>query len=150
MGSEVKLKTTTCFLDNLGWNIVCKFPKLSKIGFSIEYFTADFLKFSWTNLKTWLLGVQLGTCHQFQNFQRLSWNFYGRKSNVGWQLVRQLTQSSFSDNNLVLPHLWRKKTLVKPEKVYRYFVHGCKCIYVSINQLINLGNLGSIYIIDLC
>ena len=41
--------------------IVDKFTKLSKIGFSVEWFIADVLQFSNINAKINLLGGQLGT-----------------------------------------------------------------------------------------
>ena len=49
--------------------------KLSKIGFSMEWFTADFLQFFTKNVKIWLLVGRLGTRHQIQAFQEFSGNF---------------------------------------------------------------------------
>ena len=43
--------------------IVGKFTKLSEIGFSMGYFTADFSQFSGTNVKICLMGCQLDTGH---------------------------------------------------------------------------------------
>ena len=40
------------------------FMKLSKIGFSMKCFTANFLQFSGANVKIFLLGDHLGTCYQ--------------------------------------------------------------------------------------
>ena len=54
---------------NLGQNIVDKFTKLSKIGFSMERFTADFLQFSNATVKIYLLGGRLDTHVQFQAIQ---------------------------------------------------------------------------------
>ena len=51
---------------NPGQRVVNKFTKLRKIGFSMECFTADFLRVFNENMKIWLLGVRLGTCHQIQ------------------------------------------------------------------------------------
>ena len=36
-------------------------------------FQAVFWQFSGTTVEIWLLGGLLGTCHQFQNFQRFYW-----------------------------------------------------------------------------
>ena len=38
----------------------------------MECFTADFLQVFNKNVKTWLLGVQVGTGHQIQAFKELS------------------------------------------------------------------------------
>ena len=46
---------------NHGKKIVDKVRKLSKIAFSMECFTADFLQFSSTDFKNYLLGGRLGT-----------------------------------------------------------------------------------------
>ena len=54
---------------NLGQNIVNKLTKLSKIGYSMEYFTADFLQFSSSTIKIYLMRDRLSTQHQFQAFQ---------------------------------------------------------------------------------
>ena len=53
-------------------NIADTFAKLSKICFSMEFFTADFSQFSRAIVKNWLLGSRLGTCHKFQTFQEFS------------------------------------------------------------------------------
>ena len=45
-----------------------KFTKLSKAGFSVERFRADFWRFSSTNVKICLWGGRLGTRHQIQAF----------------------------------------------------------------------------------
>ena len=49
--------------------------KLSKIGFSVECFTADFLQFFTKNVKIWVLIGRLGTRYQIQAFQGFSGNF---------------------------------------------------------------------------
>lgn len=54
--------------------IAGKFMKLSEIGFSLKCFTIDFWQFSIATVKTHFLGDRLGTHHQFQVFQRFSWN----------------------------------------------------------------------------
>ena len=59
-------------LYNLGQEVVDKFTKLSKTVFSMECFTADFLRFFPENVKIWLLGGRLGTRHQIQAFQGFS------------------------------------------------------------------------------
>ena len=56
---------------NPGQNIVDKLTKLSKMGFSMECFTDDFV-FICHNLS---LGWPLRTHHRFQAFQRFFWNF---------------------------------------------------------------------------
>ena len=49
--------------------------KLSKVGFSVECFTADILQFLPKNVTIWLLVGRLGTRHQIQAFQQFSGNF---------------------------------------------------------------------------
>ena len=49
---------------NIGQKVVDKFTKSSKIGFSMECFTAGFLQFFTKNIKIWLLNGWLGTHHQ--------------------------------------------------------------------------------------
>ena len=56
-------------LCNLGKKIVDKFGKLSKIGFSVEYLTADFSQFS---MKICLLDCGLGNYYQLQAFHGFS------------------------------------------------------------------------------
>ena len=51
-------------LYNLGQKFGDKFTKLSKIGFFMECFTADFLQFLSKKVKIWLFGGRLGTRHQ--------------------------------------------------------------------------------------
>ena len=59
-------------LYNLGQKVGDKFTKLSKIGFFMECFTADFLQFLSKNVKILLFGGRLGTRHQIQAFQGFS------------------------------------------------------------------------------
>ena len=73
---------------------------LSKMGSSMECFTADFLRFLPKNVTIWLLVGRLGTRHQIEAFQRFS----GKK--VVRQLVRQLVHLLSGDNGLVPFHLW--------------------------------------------
>ena len=47
----------------MGKGIVDRFPKLSKIGFSMKCFTAAFSRFSGTNVNMFLLGGRLGARH---------------------------------------------------------------------------------------
>ena len=56
-------------------NVVNKSTKLSKVGVSLQCFTADFSQFSSTTIEMWLLTGRLGPCHQFKAFQGFSWNF---------------------------------------------------------------------------
>ena len=60
---------------NFGQKVVDKFTKLTKIGFSIEWFTADFSRFSSANVKKCFSGGRLGTRYQIQAFQRFFKNF---------------------------------------------------------------------------
>ena len=60
---------------NLGQKVVDKLTKLSKIDFSMECFTADFLQDFTKIVKAWLLRGRLSTCHQFQSLQGFSGNF---------------------------------------------------------------------------
>ena len=59
---------------NLGQKVGDKLTKLSKIGFSMEWFKADFLQFFTKNVKIWLFVGRLGTRHQIQAFQGFSGN----------------------------------------------------------------------------
>ena len=52
-------------------------------------------------------------------------NFLSSKSEVASQLVRQLVYTTFINNNHTSSHLWWKETLVKYQKVWKYFVHNC-------------------------
>lgn len=45
------------------------FTKLIKIGFSMEWYAGDVLRFSGKTLQIYLIGGLLGTQHQFQSFQ---------------------------------------------------------------------------------
>ena len=51
---------------NFEQNVGDKFTNLSKMGFSMERFTDDFLQFLPKSVKNWLLGRRLGTRHQIQ------------------------------------------------------------------------------------
>ena len=55
-----ELQIKLCFL---GQTIVEKFTNLSKISFSKECFTADFLRCFGKNVHFCLLGVRVGTRH---------------------------------------------------------------------------------------
>ena len=57
---------------SLGQGVRDKFTKLSKIDFSMDCFTADFLRLFTESVKIWLFGGRLGTRHQIQAFQGLS------------------------------------------------------------------------------
>ena len=57
---------------NPGQKFVNKFTKLRKIGFCVEFLTADFLQVFNENVKIWLLGVWLSTRYQTQAFQGFS------------------------------------------------------------------------------
>ena len=60
---------------NLGQNIVNKYTKLTKLGFTTECFSHDFLQFPGTIVKIWLLGYRLVTCDKLQAFQGFFRNF---------------------------------------------------------------------------
>ena len=51
-----RIRKNMCFWDSLGQNIVDKLMKLSKVDFSIECFTVDFLQFSRPTVKIYFLG----------------------------------------------------------------------------------------------
>ena len=115
---------------NPGQNFVDKFTKSSKIGLSVECYTTDFSQFSSTTVKIFLFSGRLGTCHGFEAFQGIPWNFL-----ISWipdfrQLVWQIVHSLSGDNNLVPLHLWWSEIVLKPEKVYKYFLqdHDLKSI----------------------
>ena len=57
---------------NLVQNVADKFTKLSKRGFSMDCFTADFLRLFTEKCQNLGLGGRLGTCHQIQAFQGFS------------------------------------------------------------------------------
>ena len=46
-----------------------------EIGFSLEWFAANFLQFFTKNVKIWLLVVRLGTRHQMEAYQGFSGKF---------------------------------------------------------------------------
>ena len=48
-----------------GHSIAGRFTKLSKIGFSLECFTADFWRVCSTAVGIWLLVERLAACHLF-------------------------------------------------------------------------------------
>ena len=98
-------------------------------GMFYSWFFASFYK----DVKISLLGVQLGTHHQIQAFQELSWNYLGISWNFVkiWPLARQLVHSLSGDNNLVPFHLWWKKVVLKREKVSKYFVKDCRTIHCN-------------------
>ena len=62
------------FVYNLWQKIVDKFTKSSKKGFFVEWFTADFLRFSCTNVKICQSVGRLGTRRQIQAFLGFSLN----------------------------------------------------------------------------
>ena len=79
--------------------------------------------FSWVfneSVKICLLGVRLGTRHQIQVFQGFSWYF------LSFQLFYyswgNFLHSLSGDNNVVPFHLWWRETVLKREKVSKYFV----------------------------
>ena len=65
---------TKCYC-NFWRKAIDKFKKLSKIGFSVECFTADFLENFQRKVTAWLLGGCLGTPNQIQTFEMFSSNF---------------------------------------------------------------------------
>lgn len=56
------------YFNSLGQNTLDKLTKLSQIGFSIQFFPADFSQFSSTIVKIYFLGDQPGNRNQFQAF----------------------------------------------------------------------------------
>ena len=56
---------------NIGLNIADKFTKISKIGFSVECFTAGISHFSMTTVKICLLGARLDPRFQL----KVVWSF---------------------------------------------------------------------------
>ena len=88
-----------CFL-NLGEKAAEKLTKLNKIDFSVESFTAIFLRGLTKNVTIWLSGGHLSTCHQIQTFERFSCNFLifqDPKPYVNQQLVTQFLHSLSGD-----------------------------------------------------
>ena len=73
-------------------------------------------------------GIWLGTCHQFEGFQGLSWNFL-----ISWvpnslrrSTIREATRPfPLGDSNLLVIHLWWREIVLKHGKVYKYFVQDC-------------------------
>ena len=78
---------------NLGQNIIDKSTKLSNIGFSVECFTADFLQFCSTTVKTFLLGGRVSTFPSNLSILGISYV-------LGCSATRQVI-SLFGDNNIV-------------------------------------------------
>ena len=72
-GSVPIYKWRSVSLEYLAQKVGDKFTKLSKIGLSIEYFTADFLE-CFTKKRS-KFGFWLSTHHQIQAFSGFSWNF---------------------------------------------------------------------------
>ena len=68
----VKAYFKNVHICNLEQKLVDKLTKLSKTGFTMECFTADFYDFLQKNVKIWFLGDRLGTCHQIQAFKCFS------------------------------------------------------------------------------
>ena len=54
----------TLYPQTIGRGVVDKLTELSKIGFSVECFTGDFLRVIAKGVK--VCGIQLGTDHQIQ------------------------------------------------------------------------------------
>ena len=74
-GVCTELEMKICFF-RLSWRkVVEKLTKISKTDFSMECFTHDFLRDFAKNVKTWLFGGWLSTCHQIQAFERFYCNF---------------------------------------------------------------------------
>ena len=104
----------------------------------MESVAAGFSRIFSTNLKICLLCSRLCTHHQFQSFQRFSWNFLKilkfypnfLKFYFNPQIVGQLLHSLSVDNILVPFHLWWKETKLKWGKVYKYFAQGCLKVFI--------------------
>lgn len=56
------------YIYNLGQNIVDKFSKLGKIGYSVKCFRGDILQFSSATVKTFISGGLRGICLYIQTF----------------------------------------------------------------------------------
>ena len=106
---EIMLLFTKYTIHNLGQKVGDKFTKLGKIGFSMEYFTADFLQFfnkKRQNLTFgWTAGYSPLNPYISRIFLKLP-NLKLSESQFVRQLVRQLLHSLSGDNNLVSFHLW--------------------------------------------
>ena len=63
---------------NLGQESVNKLTKLSKVYFSMKYFTVDFWRISRENVKICFLSSRQGICYQIQALQRYSWKVLSR------------------------------------------------------------------------
>ena len=84
-----------------------KVTKLFKIGFSMKCFRAEFLQFCSTDFKISLAGGRVGTRHQVQAFQRLSYDFHVKILIFSRSPTSEVSCTFFSsDNNLVPCHLW--------------------------------------------
>ena len=86
---------------------------VSKMCFSRECFTADFLQFLRTNVKIFRLYGRMCTYFQFKSFRGFSSNFwFPEKFYIAQQLVMRVINSLFGYNNPVTFYLlWRKITL---------------------------------------
>ena len=84
---------------NLQQNIVDKFTKLRNIGFSREYFTADFLQFWSTTVKICLLGSRLVAFPSIPSISDIPLKFYDfLRSKVLSRLATRDTTSIFTFN----------------------------------------------------
>ena len=105
------------FNYNLGQGVGDKLTNLSKIGFSIECFTADFFAIFYQKVSKigfWVDGWVLAAIFfKFPNFLR-SW------------VIQQLVYSLSGDNHLVSFHFWWRQIVLKSEIVYTFFVQDCR------------------------
>ena len=120
-------KSSLTAIYNLWQMVGDKFTKLSKIGFSMECFTADFLQFLNKKHQNLAYGWTAG-------YSPSSPSISGIFLKIPRQLVRQLVHSLSGDNNLVPLHLWWRQILLKSEKVSKCFVQNCMIICSSSHQ----------------
>ena len=113
---------------NLGKGVRDEFTNLSKIGFSIESFTADFLRFFTKKRQKVALGCAAGYSPSNPSISGIFFkfpNFLNPRFYVVRQFMWQLVYSHSVDNNLVLFRLWWREIMLRSEKVYKYFVQDC-------------------------
>ena len=92
-------------LYNLGQKVGDKFTKFSKIGFSMECFTADFLQFFTKKGQNLACGWAAGYLPSNPSASEIFMKFPNFLIIVR-QLVKQPVHSLPGDNSLVLFHLW--------------------------------------------
>lgn len=141
--SKQKEKGNILYKHNFEKNIVGKLRKFGKIEFSVKCFTTDFLHFSSTTVKICCVGLT-GPSPSITSIFRFSWKYF-----ISYILETCEATQTFTDNNLVLLHLWRMKVVLKvyntlfkiaAMKFVRKYVFSYSPYYVNIKKLQQFNN----------